>query len=1718
VNRLRIAPLVAFVVVLAGAAVLTGPRPASGQTPPVLDNFNRADEDPLSGGGNWARASLSTWFAARLAGNRATHSASGSSMSYWTAESYPGGEGSVWATYGNLYQAGGNRASVLLLKDVGGSGSIDGYEFTREVFGAAQNCGWFLYRMDNGVRQTGGGGTAPALAGVSNVPQCDHEYINLRRVGNTVEGWTSPDGVNWTELLAATDSTHSSGTFYPAIVINTAGAWIDDFGAAASGEPQTATLTVVKHVDNEDGGSAVASNWTMQVSGPTPLTFPGTSSGTTNTVQPGTYTVTETGGPAGYTLSYSGHCDSSGNVTLAAGESKTCTLTNDDPAPSGSPAGRSNGTTGRIGTLSKTATRVRFDPVNTFTGFFVHSEQDLATPRTGVSFDWTRTYTSGDPTVGPLGPGWTHTYAASLQVQGNGDVLARGEEGQEVYFTRQGDGSFVGAAGALATLSSIAGGYELERTDQVVYSFSSSGRLLSIKDRNDQGVTLAYDGQGRLATVTDAAGRQTTVSYNAQNLVSQVTTVGGRTVSYTYTSGRLTSFTDVRGKVWTYTYDAQGRLATIVDPLNHTQVTNVYDANGRVVSQTDAVGKTAAFAWDAATQVATITDANGKVCKDDYDQGVLAKEIDPLSNTTQLVHDADLNENSVTGPTGETTQMTYDAAGNLLTATAPPSLGSAQKSFVYNARNDPTQVTDARGKVTSYTYTPAGNVATVTQDGIQVASYTYDAAGRVLTFVDGNEKATTYTYFPATGYLESVTDPLGNKTTYTYDAAGRVATRVDPKGNCSGCNPADHRWTYAYNPAGQQLTETNPLGHVTTNVYDDAGRLTSTTDARGNTTSYTYDNANRVLTETGPDPDGGGPQQAPVTTYTYDNVGNKLTETDPRGNTTTFAYNGANQLISETGPDPDGGAPLAAPVTTYAYDPNGNLASTVEPRGNAQGANPADYRTTYTYDAAGRLLQTTDPLGNVTVNVYDPVGNLASVRDANNHTTAYTHDAAGRILTVTAPDLGVTTYTYDDVGNVLTRRDALNRTTTYAYDGASRLVSETSPDPDGPGPGGPAVTTYTYDPNGNRLTTTDPNGNATGTAGDGITSFGYNRANRLTSINYADSTPDVTFAYDAVGNRTQMTDGSGTETRTYDNLDRLLSVTRGSNTFSYAYDPAGNVTRRTYPGSVVSDYGYDALNRLVTAASGGQTTSYAYDVASNLTQTTLPSGNGYVESRAYDRAGRLVDVESRRGATILSKFASTLDPVGNPLQIVRTGALAQTQTYGYDANDRLLSVCFQAGTCPGASDPFIRWSYDKVGNRLSEQRPGQAATSYSYDARDRLLTAGSTAYTWDQNGNQLSAGTRTFTYDLANRLKTTTQGNTTTTYLYDGDGVRLSASTGNGVNQTTKFLWDVNNPLPQLALERNRNDALQRQYLYGLARIRQTQGTASYYHYDGLGSVVNLTSTTGATQRTWSYEPYGTIRTSAGSSPTNFLQFTGEYLDPTGLYHLRARQYDPLLGRFLRPDPVESGIGSWPIADYVYAANRPTALVDPSGETFVSSKWSQIASRFVASPGPIFGDGGAYVAGSCRRELVPCDTGPGGELTGEELVEIGLILTGGITTRAALGAAAAVVRIGPRALGSSALAAASRTLSPLTRPVYDRAQRVISGAVRRARPLASDIYFGAKLFVERAAFTVVRYGSRDVQKLADCLRDAGEAVITPGPGTLAKAVLKCLDVRLRGDM
>ena len=97
----------------------------------------------------------------------------------------------------------------------------------------------------------------------------------------------------------------------------------------------------------------------------------------------------------------------------------------------------------------------------------------------------------------------------------------------------------------------------------------------------------------------------------------------------------------------------------------------------------------------------------------------------------------------------------------------------------------------------------------------------------------------------------------------------------------------------------------------------------------------------------------------------------------------------------------------------------------------------------------------------------------------------------------------------------------------------------------------------------------------------------------------------------------------------------------------------------------------------------------------------------------------------------------------------------------------------------------------------------------------------------------------------------------------------------------------------------------------------------------------NLTSSAGATEWTYVYEPYGTARTETrvnNKAPVSPMKFDGQYFDSaTSLYHLRARQYDAAAGRFLALDPIPNAVQELLHSPYIYADDQPTVLVDPSG-------------------------------------------------------------------------------------------------------------------------------------------------------------------------------------------
>jgi RHS repeat-associated protein len=1115
------------------------------------------------------------------------------------------------------------------------------------------------------------------------------------------------------------------------------------------------------------------------------------------------------------------------------------------------------------------------------------------------------------------------------------------------------------ASNRLTSIQDARGRYELQN---VVYD--GSNRVTSEQNGALDTITYAYTTSGDYdVTTVTVPGRGAWVYKHRNYMLFSVTDPLSRTTSYTYDlQARKATEKDARGNVTRFEYDERGNFLKEVGPSSLGTVIRTFNATNDLLTEKDARLNTTTYDYATSAgadyqvgQLKTITEGEGGVTTFKYwttsstptppatHVGLLKSVQNPRLKTATYDYDSSGNLSKITSPLGLRTTMTYDGSARLETRRDPrgnvpvPPAGYLTQ-WTYDAVDHVTSVTDGRGKVTSYDYYDNELLWKVTRnDGSpRVTTLEYDSDNRLWTTTDPRNGIETRLYWPD-GQLKSVQSPEGRKTTYDYDAAGQLDEVVEPNGNAAGGTASDWTWTYGYDAAGNRTSEQHPDGGTRTIEYDALNRPFRWTDSLSHVTSLEHDDNGNVKKRTnGLNKD---------RTYTFDKLDRVKTETDERLKTTTYTYFATGELASVTS--------HLGNKTTYGLDDDGRTTSMVEPRGNVAGGTPSQYTWSYEYDPGGNRTRVVDPLGNDVDYGFDAVDNLTQVTDQRNNATAFTYDDLNRLWKLTPPAAGGTgtldtVYTYDAAGNLATRTDPNAHVTSWAYDLDGRQTQRTTP---------VGTWNYTYDANGNMKTLETPAGSSTPTpTDDGTISYGYDRMSRQTSVAYSDSTPDVARSYDSGGRLQEMSDSSGTVTYSFDNADRLTDVARSgggsglNGTFSYGYDDAGNVTSRSYPDATTANQVFDGDGRLTSVVSGGSTTSFGYDEAGNVTAVTLPSGNGHVATRSFDRADRLTTVENAKAGTILSKFLWTLDPAGNPTKQQTTRGVTDTfDAYEYDTRNRLTASCFGVGSgatdCAGAANK-IGYAYDKVSNRTQEVRSGSVPNTgtidSTYNAADQLTQSvkggNTTTYSYDGNGNQAAAGSRTFTYNLAGELTSTTAGSVTTTYGYDGDGRRVSSTVGGG-GADLSLVWDplADSGIPELALERTSAGGLVRRYLNGpLGAFAYTEAAGTFnYHVDPIGTVTDVTNSSGTAQWKYEYEAYGAPLTTtnvSGSAPENRLRFNGQQLDPeTSLYHLRARQYDPALGRFGALDPVENPLLDPYAGPYVYVNGRPLMLIDPLG-------------------------------------------------------------------------------------------------------------------------------------------------------------------------------------------
>jgi YD repeat-containing protein len=251
-----------------------------------------------------------------------------------------------------------------------------------------------------------------------------------------------------------------------------------------------------------------------------------------------------------------------------------------------------------------------------------------------------------------------------------------------------------------------------------------------------------------------------------------------------------TSFTDGRGKVTTYAYNARNEMTSISYP-DSTSESYAYLADGKLYTKTTALG-TITYAYDDA----------GRLTDKDYSTSL---------TDVSFSYDNDNRKTGMTDGTG-TTSYTWDDASRLTGRSAPSPASSV--TFSYDNADRLTSRTVAGTSVTSFGYDNANRLTSVTapmNGGSLSTSYTYDNANRLLT----------------------TTMPNGNVETRTYDSTSKDLYSIVVKD--SGLNTLSSQ-TYTYDGMGRRDTETLPGSIVIDYGYDDAGPLTG--EVRTGTGAY----------------------------------------------------------------------------------------------------------------------------------------------------------------------------------------------------------------------------------------------------------------------------------------------------------------------------------------------------------------------------------------------------------------------------------------------------------------------------------------------------------------------------------------------------------------------------------------------------------------------------------------------------------------------------------------------------------------------------------------------------------------------------------------------------------------------------------------------------------------------------------------------------------------
>ncbi|AGX44480.1 RHS repeat-associated protein [Clostridium saccharobutylicum] len=764
--------------------------------------------------------------------------------------------------------------------------------------------------------------------------------------------------------------------------------------------------------------------------------------------------------------------------------------------------------------------------------------------------------------------------------------------------------------------------------------------------------------------------------------------------------------------------------------------------------------------------------------------------------------------------------------------------------------------------------------------------YKYDNANNVISLSEGSKEGTqkkkSYIY-DSKNRLTHFINASGNKTRLFYDKNDRIIKQVLPEQYDSDLDDGVGT-TYSYNLKGKVVEVKNALGEIITkNTYDPKGNIKASIDGENNKVEYTYTMLGQIKNIVTPN---SRMENKAAQSYKYDARGNITGITDGNGNETSYLLDDWGRIVQITTPEGN--------VEKYTYDYAGNITSTTDANGGT---------IEYFYNSLGQVCEIKDQEGNSEYFYYDSEGNLTKHIDRNQNHVDRKYNIDRNIVDLKA-------YQLDKEAIALEKKESEEE--------AKKLEKE-------------KIKSLNTSPGRNRFTERmkrkksqqeleKQNSNCEMKDSE---DFSKNKLNVISQR----------FKYNSDGTLKNAYTGNMQYEYTY-NIEGLLESksASGRTLLRYTYDKNNNIKTIKDITGKSSIYSYDEENRVKLIQDDNENSLAIYDYYKNNNIKSVTVGNGLKSDYTYDGDGNvqsLVTISSN--GEVLVDYNYVYDLNGNRLQKVSS---KHKNFYTYDCMNRLKEASYD-GRCE-------YFTYDKVGNRLTKTT-NDITEKYVYNVKNQLKEihdeSGISYFTYDKQGNTIKEETETgnniFEYNTLNQqVKAITKEGNTLVSRYDTEGLRAEIEEN---EKLTKFIFHKDNVLVETDKEYNVVSRFTRGHEIVAADIADSSEDTNsqlesnfnryYYNVDEQGSTVFITDKNQNVKNEYYYDAFGHVLESK-EEVHNRITYTGQQFDGiTGQYYLRARFYNPVIGRFTQEDTYR-GDG---LNLYAYCKNNPVNYYDPSG-------------------------------------------------------------------------------------------------------------------------------------------------------------------------------------------